>query len=69
MIATVIVAVLLVGLGVALVVISRLMDRLAGVGRWADKLADPTRCPYCGRPYEAHDDVLSPHECDREEGF
>ena len=54
--------------GVLLVLAARAMDRPAGVGKYADRLADPTRCPDCGRPYEAADDAVSPHEC-REVGF
>ena len=38
-------------------------------GRRVDRLADPARCPDCGQPFEAHDDVITIHDCDREAGF
>lgn len=55
--------VVLAGGLVAALVISRAMDRLAGVGRYVDRLADPYRCPDCGQRYGANDDIFTPHYC------
>lgn len=41
--------------------------RMRAAGLRVDRLADPTRCPRCHQPYEAYDDVVSPHECGRAE--
>lgn len=48
---------------------AKAMGRLAVAGEQLPALADPTRCPFCDRPYEAHDDVITEHECRTEVGF
>lgn len=48
---------------------AKAMRRLAAAGEQLPALADPTRCPDCNRPHEAHDDPFTPHYCDREVGF
>jgi len=43
--------------------------RLTAAGPLVDALADPDVCPYCGGPYGANDDVVTPHECGEEAGI